>query len=377
MSDDEIREQTAEALEAVGEVFDDYVIFPSEEARTAAILWVAHAHVFYAFESTPRLSISSTGPGSGKSRVLEVIEHLVPSPLNAVQMTPGVMWRAIEHTAPTIMLDEVDTIFGKNGSSSAHRHLRGILNAGHRKGAVVPRTVGADDIKYFRVFAPVAMAGLGALPETIATRSVSIVMQKRKGDQEVRPFRLKYAQDALKRAKGMLEEWAMDAVDVLEFSCPEMPVFDRQADVWEPLISIAEMASRVDSASDDSARVDSDWYSLAIRACKELTAGSTGEPLSPGLRLLHDVREVFADAPVMFTRDVLAAIQELPDNPWGTLDPRKLGRILAEYDVRPTTVRNGDDCAKGYRAEDLAVAWTKFNVPNPQPVQAAEEFASA
>lgn len=339
---------TRDALTAVEEIFADYVIFPSEEARDAVTLWVAHAHVFYAFESTPRLSVSSREPGSGKSRVLEIIEHLVPNPLNAVNITPGVMWHAIEHASPTLLFDEVDTVFGKNGSSGSHRILRGIINAGHRKGAVVPRLVGSNsDIKNFKVFSPIAMAGLGQLPETIQTRSIEIIMRKRRGEEKVRPFRLKFAQDALKRARTMLEEWSMDAAEELEFAAPECPVQDRAADVWEPLLSIAEMAGE-------------DWAERARKACKELTdQRKPTAHVSPGVRLLTELRPMFTrDKPVRFTSEILESL-ESAEEPM-RLTPRGLASILREYGVSPTTVRNGDDVQKGYKADDLETAWDRY-----------------
>ena len=50
-----------------------FVAFPSEDCLVAATLWAAHTHVVDAFESTPRLALLSPEPGSGKSRVLEVL----------------------------------------------------------------------------------------------------------------------------------------------------------------------------------------------------------------------------------------------------------------------------------------------------------------
>lgn len=337
---------TEQALAAVQEILDDYVIFPSDEARDAVVLWTAHTYVFYSFETTPRLSVSSKEPGSGKSRVLEIIEHLVPSPLNAVTITPGVMWRLIEHSSPTILIDEADTIFGQNGSGSSHMTLRSILNAGHSRTATVPRCVGAEDVKRFHVFAPVAMAGLGQLPETIATRSVQVVMRKRRAGQEVKPFRARYAQDALKRAKAILEEWSIDAAETLQTAIPDCPVKDRDADVWEPLLAIAELAGDV-------------WAKRARTACEELT--SSVETLTPGMQLLTDLRTVW-DGPVMFTADILPALYALPESKWTRTDARSFAAMLRNYDVSPTTVRQGERVAKGYKVEDLQAAWEKFDV---------------
>lgn len=340
---------TSEALDAVEEIFNEYVIFPSPEARDAAVLWVAHAHVFHAFESTPRLSIRSKGPGSGKSRVLEIIHHLVPSPVNVIDVEPAVLWRSIEHEGPTILLDEADTVFGKNGSSGSHRRLRAIINAGHKKSAKVRRCVGAEDVKAFTVFAPVALAGIGRLPDTIATRSVEIVMRKRAAGEEVRSFRLKFAQDVLDHARDLLESWSMDAGDILEMSFPDMPVQDRDADVWEPLLSIAEMAGE-------------DWFKRAWKACEELTRQDDAKVVSPGVRILTELHRMFGDAPVMFTADILASLAAVDGSPWTNLTPRGLSNILREYRVRPTTVRQGEDVAKGFKREDLAPVWAKFTV---------------
>ena len=48
----------------------------------AVALWVAHAHAIEAAETTPYLSIRSPENRSGKSRLQEVLDLLVPNPLN-------------------------------------------------------------------------------------------------------------------------------------------------------------------------------------------------------------------------------------------------------------------------------------------------------
>jgi hypothetical protein len=346
VGDISLAELTRDALHSVERILDTYIVFPSREARDAVSLWIAHAHVFFAFESTPRLSVSSREPGSGKSRVLEIIEHLVPSPLYGLNITPGVMWHSIEHTAHTMLIEEVDTIFGKNGSSGAYRTLRGIINGGHRKGATVPRLVGSNsDVKQFKIFAPVAMAGIGHLPETIRTRSIEIRMRKRKPGQSVQPFRLRHAQDALRYARMQLEEWSMDAGELLGHVTPEMPVSDRDADVWEPLIAIADIAG-------------SDWPERARIACEELTHQDDDGERCPDMPLFEAIRDLFDGHPVVFTADLLAGLNS-PDNAW-TFSPRSLSNVLRNYGIMPTTVRDGDAVAKGYRAEDFQPIWDRY-----------------
>lgn len=329
---------TAELLASLTDAFNRYVIFPSPAARDAVVLWTAHTHVAFAFDSTPRLAVLSREPGSGKSRVLEVLQHTCPAAFHADDATPAVLWRTIDAGFPTILLDECDNIFGRNGSDSAHRQLRAIINAGHHRNGSVPRTIGAESVHHYRVFAPCAMAGLGTLPETILTRSVVIRMRKRRRGETIEGFRAKHAVPLLAELRERLEEWSADAVRKLSVSDPILPVQDRAADVWEPLIAIADLAG-------------GDWPDRAREACVQLTGGN--DTPTPEQQLLTDVREAVGDADRMFTEDLLTALRAQ----WPTLTARSLARMLAGHGIRPTTIRDGERIAKGYYARDLAPQW--------------------
>jgi hypothetical protein len=83
-----------------------FCVLPVEHAYTAATLWAAHAWTLDAFDSTPRLAFLSPEPGSGKTRALEVITLLVPSPMHAVNATPAALFRSVSNpdTRRTILL---------------------------------------------------------------------------------------------------------------------------------------------------------------------------------------------------------------------------------------------------------------------------------
>jgi hypothetical protein len=117
-----------------------FVSYPSEHASVAHTLWIVHAHLMEVWESTPRIAFLSPEPGSGKTRALEVTELLVPNSVEAVNVTPAYIFRKIgEETPPTILHDEIDTVFGAKAKNN--EELRALLNAGHRRGAVVGRCV--------------------------------------------------------------------------------------------------------------------------------------------------------------------------------------------------------------------------------------------
>jgi hypothetical protein len=101
-------------LDEVHAFLGRFVIYPSKEAHDAHVLWIAHTHAMDAWESTPRIAFLSPEPASGKTRALEVSELMVPNPVEAINVSPAYLFRKVggEDGPPTILFDEIDTIFG-------------------------------------------------------------------------------------------------------------------------------------------------------------------------------------------------------------------------------------------------------------------------
>ena len=116
----------------------------------------------------------------------------MPNPVHAVNVTPAYLFRKVgdaESGLPTILYDEVDTLFGSKVQDTGE--VRGLLNAGHRRGAVAGRCVVVGQrvqTEEIPAYCAVALAGLGNLPDTIASRSILIEMRRRAPDELVEPF---------------------------------------------------------------------------------------------------------------------------------------------------------------------------------------------
>src|SRR5204862_1918291 len=101
-------------------------------------------------------------------RLLEVLELVVCEPMLTENISEAALFRSIRETQPTILFDEVDAIFGPKARD--REDLRGMLNAGHRRGAAVMRCVGDGSkqrVEKFPVFSPKVLAGIGSLPDTL------------------------------------------------------------------------------------------------------------------------------------------------------------------------------------------------------------------
>ncbi|QAY62903.1 DUF3631 domain-containing protein [Xylanimonas allomyrinae] len=335
-----------------------FCVLPSDEAYVAVTLWAAHTHFIGLLDTTGRLACLSPEPGSGKTRVLEVLDTVSSNPLLALDLSMSAFFRIVNDNQPTILLDEVDAIFTGKSKSEGTEDLRRVINNGYRTGAVVQRVGGQnrDEVQSFRVFTPVAMAGLGNLPDTLMSRSIILRMKRRAPGESVEPWR-----DRIHRAEGNtlqadLAAWA-GAVETLPY--PDLPegVADRDADVWEPLLMVADHAR-------------GHWPDRARRACLLFIADKPLSSVSLGVRLLVDLRAVWpVDRPTMSTADLLLSLGELDEAPWADLygeglKPRKLAHLLGEYGIRPTDVRTPLGVRKGYRREDLWDAWQRY-APTP------------
>jgi hypothetical protein len=363
-------EQLAEAslsgeliLNDVHEFVGRFVAYPSEEAHVAHTLWIGHTHLMDVWDSTPRLAMLSPEPECGKSRVLEISEVLVPRPVESVNVTPAYLFRKVadEEGRPTILYDEIDTVFGPKARNN--EEIRGLLNAGHRKHAKAGRCVVRGKIvmtEEIPAYCAVAMAGIGDLPDTIMSRSIILRMRRRAPSETVKPWRRRTYYDEGNKLRERLSVWAASVEEELLGYWPEMPdgVEDRSADVWEALLAVADKAG-------------GKWPERARVACVALVAESRAGTPSLGVRLLKDLKQVFGSQDHMSTNDILLALYEIEEAPWALLkgrplDARGLAFRLRSYDVRPKDVRIGDKSLKGYYKPDLWDSWERYLSSTPE-----------
>jgi hypothetical protein len=347
----------AEILRRVEAFLERFVAYPSEDARLAHVLWCAHTHGMDCWESTPRIAFLSPEPASGKTRALEITELLVPRPVLATNTTPAYLFRKVSDPEgrPTILFDEIDTLFGPKAKE--HEEIRGMLNAGHRKGAVAGRctfrgkTVVTEELP---AYAAVALAGLGNLPDTILSRSIVIRMRRRVPTETVEPFRRREHLEEGASICHLLAKWVQEWTDELELARPKMPagVADRAADIWEPLLAIADLAG-------------TPWSERSRVSAVTLVTDATAASPSLGVRLLTDLQTVFGCRDAMLTTSILEQLQQIEESPWRDLkgkplDARHLAKLLQQYGVERASVRIGTATGKGYRRDDLFDAWARY-----------------
>jgi hypothetical protein len=181
-------------------------------------------------------------------------------------------------------------------------------------------------------------------------------MRRRHQGQQVEQFRRRIHLAEGERIRSMIKSWALLAE--FEIVAPEnLPanIQDRDADVWESLITVADA-------------VGGEWPARARVAAVALVSESKEREPSLGVRLLADLKEIFGHAQEITTEAILRALHALNESPWNDLkgkplNDRGLAQRLRQYEIKPRVLGGGSH--RGYRREDLQDAWDRYLAPPP------------
>jgi putative DNA primase/helicase len=325
-----------------------FVILPKWAEETLA-LWVLHTYAFQLRDISTYIGLESPEKRCGKTTLLGVLSDLVYRPVVASNISSPAFFRVIEETGPTLLIDEADTFLQGNDE------LRGILNSGYSRNTAYVVRVSRERAKRksrfgqisdpksqlarFSCWCPKVMAAIGRLPDTLADRCIVIRMDR------------KTAREQCERLKGLdtgdlrrkCARFVKDNGDTIKSARPELPASlnDRAADVWEPLIVLADLAG-------------GSWPGQARQAAIGLSANARDN--SPIGSLLLNIFHVFksSNEDRIFSRVLVEGLKTVPAQPWSEasdvrmITEKWLSQRLSPYGIHPRTMRIGGVVAKGY-----------------------------
>jgi Protein of unknown function (DUF3631) len=345
----------ANPLELVKHLLEEYVALQPHQ-YVAVALWALHTHTFYSFMMTPRLVLRSPVADCGKSTLFSVLERLTARPRKFDAITPAALYRLIDRTHPTLLIDEADNLglgLQPNGK------LRAVFNSGHRNGGRLAISEGHSE-REFSTFSPLALAlaEMRGLPRTLDSRSITITMER--SQRQLRRFDANHPDSALDAAYELILLWRRE---IQLDSDPEMPagIRNRFADNWRPLISIADSLGWGTQAREAMIHFAREYQDADVK-----------------ILLLSDIRTVFNGHAVdrLPTKTLLGELFAL-DADWhefrgvrGEQQPHKLkdselAAMLREFRIRPHNIwppnRTADSkSVKGYRRAQFEDAWRVY-----------------
>ncbi len=354
---DLIAEGLRGVLDEIVVMLNRFVVLP-ESAAEAVALYILQTHLVDLAEFAPMLVVTSPEMRCGKSTLLTLLAELVREPSAAANASAAALFRVIEATKPTLLLDEVDAILGQKSETT--EAIRGILNAGHRRGrfSCVLRVEGEKfDVKRFSVFGFKILSGIGNVPATWKDRSILIPLRRKSPDEKVESLRIHRLQGELDALREKIALAVAEAVPFIEMYFD--PVFpdglnDRARDNWELALHLADFAGGT-------------WPEKA-RAAAVVFSGKDDAGTSPGTMLLADIRDFLAEDPrdVFGTESLIHYLKEREDRPWSTwnrgetIGAPQIAKMLRGYDIRPEKLSIQGEKKRGYRSSMFAEAFERY-----------------
>src|SRR5438552_11544176 len=279
-------------LDAIMCELQRFVVFPLWAAETFA-LWILHTFAFRLRDVTTYIGIESPEKECGKSTLVTVLSHFVDRAAVSSNISSSAFFRAIEELEPTLLIDEADTnLRGKD-------ELTGILNSGYTKPTAFvwrmcydpapgpggtaeegQRGAGgansAGRVARYSCWCPKAIAAIGHLHPTLASRCIVIRMHRKTAKEECERIKRLNANELQRKCA----RFVMDHAAEIASAEPKIPqgLTNRAADIWEPLLALADLAG-------------GRWPELARAAATGLTARA--QEYSPIGSLLMDIFMVF------------------------------------------------------------------------------------
>lgn len=346
------------ALTETEELLRKLIVLKLDAHYWALTLWIAFCYSIPQFDHAPRLCFWSPEKRCGKSLALEVVSHLLPNPLMTSSISSASLFRILDRdNSKVILIDESDTVFGRNGDKEKAEALRQLLNASFKRGQSVIR---CEPPKYepreFKIFAPIALAGIGtsAIPETVADRALMIEMRRMLPNEQILEFESDEVEKYFFPIKEKLQNFATENESRYRELRPELPresLNPRARDLWKPLYKVAECAGE-------------EWIKKALLASVALSSGeSDPEEASLSLRLLSDTREVFTEDQIT-TKDLIEKLRSLEESPWAYLErfnPSVLAHLLKNYGIKPKPFSGGK--VRGYYRKSFEDSWSRYLDP--------------
>lgn len=330
-----------------------YLILPTGAAETLA-LWCLCSYCIDNFRIFPKLFICSPIKRCGKTTVLEVVASFAQRSLTVSGISPAVIFRAIEHEQPTLLIDEADMHL-KNASGD----MTAILNSGHTRSSAhimrcKPKTLEPDK---FSTWAPMVIAAIGTIQSTVMDRSITILLQRMMNSQKQSVTKLPHdLADQMLPIREKLLKWSQDNAGACMANVVEPPSIgnDRAQDNWRPMFTVAALIS-------------DKWLAKCDTAYRLLEA--TKDSSDPHDMLLTDIHAILqSNSDKHITSEALIYALTVPsDSLWTEyssgkpITPRGLAGLLKGFGIRPKTIRQGaNPNNRGYEVADFDDAFKRY-----------------
>jgi hypothetical protein len=322
----------------------------SDDLALMVSLWIIHTHVIESARFSPMLAVVSQDYGTGKATLMAVLQRLCKDAYRTSKITSGDLLRMIRQHRLTMLLDDGDSVL-------RNQSFVDILNASHDRLSGGITTALKNEFVAMDVFVAKAMKSHVGLPDSLARRSIKILLQRKRPNEKILPVNVYSSEvnDELAALHAQLVRWAEDHLAGLKdvVSSPIDLGNDRCNDTFGPLLAIAQV-------------IGGDALTRAESIARELLTPDDAK--SEGVQLLENIKELLQASRIekIHSIDLVTKLCAQTQWPWVTcnkgkpLDQLLLAKILGGYGIKPDNIRIGDESKRGYWSDDFRDAFARY-----------------
>lgn len=311
----------------------------------------AVTHCTDAFWTVPRVLFTADEPESGKSTALGTLALLSNNPWSATNATgPALRARFNQPEKPTVLFDEAQSVFGKDGRNNGGKEIGAVARDGYHKDAILSFSSGRvpEDVSIYCV---VAFAGLRtAVPADVLTRSIRLPLKA-----APRGTRLKAVQAESVRGEGIklaqsMHAWMRSDKSELNRVFVNLPqihekLTGRKRQIWSPLFAVAMIAG-------------GDWPWRCLAAFKALALDEADQHVYTVPEMIVRDAAAYVDAldmPALSSRVLVNHLQSNSDESfYRTCSESELFAYCARALGAPIVVKIDGKATRAWRTEVIA-----------------------
>ena len=206
----EIKLTPREVYDHILEIVKDHIYFKKESHYTLLTVACMTYPIYMIFNTIGYIQLYAR-KRSGKSTVLDLIEHLCCNAIGASSMSDASMFRMIGKYRPLLLLDEAENLNPSKRARELNPSERlEITKSGYKRGQDVYRfDMEVNESLRFDNFAPRVIAGTNDINDILADRVIRIDIERKPPSYKVKDFSKTETKSKLLEARDMITSFGM------------------------------------------------------------------------------------------------------------------------------------------------------------------------
>ena len=219
-----------------------YIDFPEDYDCIYFNLWIIGTYFYELFEAYPGTDLTGT-KRAGKSKVLEFLKYVCFNALMSPDMTGSSLFRIVEGTGATMLLDETESFKDKKNETA--QLVRRLIMQGMLRGQHVIRTESKDNSftpKTYNIYSPKAMAHISSLDDVMQDRFIKLIMKRTKSKEllNIWPSKKDPAFQQIRNyCYRLFLDYAYEIYDLQKEAQAKCKVSGRELQLWTPIVTLA------------------------------------------------------------------------------------------------------------------------------------------